>query len=109
AVGVAAAALIWRMDGQAKDEELPISNPLQFWNSIQMAVVFQVVLYLMHWFQGKFGDRGLLATGAILGLTDVDALTISMARGIQATDWSIPAQALCVGIVSNTCLKAAVA
>jgi len=97
------------MDGHAKDKEPEVRNPLQFWNSMQMAVVFQIVLYLMHWLQGKFGDRGLLATGAILGLTDVDALTISMARGIQVTDWSVAAEALSIGIISNTCLKAAVA
>ena len=109
AVGVVASAVIWRMDGHAKDKEPEVRNPLQFWNSMQMAVVFQIVLYLMHWLQGKFGDRGLLATGAILGLTDVDALTISMARGIQVTDWSVAAEALSIGIISNTCLKAAVA
>jgi uncharacterized membrane protein (DUF4010 family) len=108
-VGVATTAIIWRMDGKAKDKEPEVRNPLQFWNSIQMAVVFQIVLYLMHWFQGRFGDRGLLATGAILGLTDVDALTLSMARGIQATEWNVAAQALSIGILSNTCLKAAVA
>ena len=44
AVGVIATALIWRMDGKAKDKEPEVSNPLQFWNSIQMAIVFQIVL-----------------------------------------------------------------
>jgi hypothetical protein len=29
----------------------------------------------------SFGSQGLLVSGAILGFTDVDALTISMARG----------------------------
>jgi len=48
-----------------------------------MAVLFQVVLYLVHWLEGAFGNRGLLASGAILGFTDVDALTISMARGLE--------------------------
>lgn len=74
-----------------------------------MAVLFQVVLYLVHWLEGAFGSRGLLASGAILGFTDVDALTISMARGLETTDWNIAAQALCVGILSNTLLKAIVA
>jgi uncharacterized membrane protein (DUF4010 family) len=100
---------IWRKDANAEDKEPPVSNPLQFWNSIQMAVLFQVVLYLMHFFQGRFGEQGLLATGAILGLTDVDALTISMARGLQTMNWNLAAEALCMGILSNTALKAVVA
>jgi len=107
--GLAATAVIWRFSGDAPDEEPPVRNPLQFWNSIQMAVLFQVVLYLMRWLEGSLGDRGLLISGAILGLTDVDALTISMARGLQASDWVIPAKALCLGILSNTLLKAVIA
>ena len=107
--GTAVTLAIWRMDGKTPKKEPPVNNPLQFWDSIQMAALFQGVLYLMHWFHGSFGERGLLATGAILGLTDVDALTISMARGIQTANWSIAAQALGLGILSNTALKAAVA
>ena len=90
----------------------PLTNqayPLQFWNSIQMAVLFQIVLYLMHWFQERFGDQGLLTSGAILGLTNMDALTLSMARGIQTTDWSLASKALSIGILSNTLLKAVIA
>ena len=64
---------------------------------------------MMHWLEGSMGDQGLLISGAILGLTDVDALTISMARGVQTTDWTIAAKALCIGIVSNTLLKTVVA
>ena len=59
--------------------------------------------------KASLGDQGLLISGAILGLTDVDALTISMARGLQASDWAIPAKALCIGILSNTLLKAVIA
>ena len=74
-----------------------------------MALLFQVVLYLVHWLEDSFGSQGLLISGAILGFTDVDALTISMARGVQTTDWNVAAQALCLGILSNTVLKIIVA
>jgi len=109
AVGVVATALSWFTKQGRVERESDIKNPLQFWSSVQMAVLFQVVLYLVHWLEGAFGSRGLLASGAILGFTDVDALTISMARGLETTDWNIAAQALCVGILSNTLLKAIVA
>ena len=104
--GVAATAVSWRWTHKVAEKESPVRNPLQFWNSVQMAILFQVVLYLVHWLGGSFGNRGLLASGAILGFTDVDALTISMARGVQTTDWTVPAQALSIGILSNTVLKA---
>lgn len=109
AVGLMATAVIWRASGTAADREPEARNPLQFWSSIQMAALFQVVLYVMRWLEGSMGDQGLLISGAVLGLTDVDALTISMARGIQTTDWTIAAKALCIGVLSNTLLKTVVA
>lgn len=107
--GVAITVGAWRLNRDSMDKEQEIANPLQFWTSLQMAVMFQAVLYLVNWLNSVFGNRGLLISGAILGLTDVDALTISMARGIQAQDWTIPAQALSLGILSNTVLKTVVA
>lgn len=107
-IGTAVTGLSWRYRNDAVEGEPVVANPLQFWSSLQMAAVFQVVLYIVHGLNSAFGNQGLLVSGAILGLTDVDALTISMARGVRTTDWSVPAQALCVGIIANTLLKAAV-
>jgi uncharacterized membrane protein (DUF4010 family) len=71
-----------------------------------MAVTFQVVLFAVTWVRQMFGDLGLLVSGAVLGLTDVDALTISMARsaasGVAA---HIAAQAIAIGILANCVLK----
>jgi uncharacterized membrane protein (DUF4010 family) len=81
-------------------------NPLQIGSAVQMAVTFQVVLFAVGWVRRTFGDVGLLVSGAVLGLTDVDALTISMARsaasGVAA---HIAAQAIAIGILANCVLK----
>jgi uncharacterized membrane protein (DUF4010 family) len=102
--GAAATAIGWyRNSDPPKESE--ITNPLQFWSSLQMAAVFQVVLYGVHWLDRILGNQGLFLSGAILGLTDVDALTISMAQGVETRDWTVAAQALSLGILSNTLLK----
>jgi uncharacterized membrane protein (DUF4010 family) len=106
--GAATTAAAWYRRSDDGESETRVTNPLQFWSSIQMAAVFQAVLYLVHWLDREFGNQGLLMTGAILGLTDVDALTISMARGIQTDDWTIVARALSIGVLSNTALKTTV-
>jgi uncharacterized membrane protein (DUF4010 family) len=105
AVGAAATVVSWWAKRGKVHNESEVRNPLQFWSSFQMAVLFQTVLYLVHWLEDSFGNQGLRASGAILGFADMDALTISMARGVQTTDWNIAAQALCIGILSNTVLK----
>ena len=71
---------------------------------------FQVVLFAVALVRGWFGEGGLLATGAVLGLTDVDALTISMTRSAST---GIPpdtaARAIAIGIVANSAMKATIA
>jgi uncharacterized membrane protein (DUF4010 family) len=90
--------------------EQPVANPLQLPVALQMAAIFQGVLMLV-WFAGRYwGDRGIVGTATVLGLTDVDALTISMARRV-ATEISVEtaAFAIAIGVLSNTALKLTVA
>jgi uncharacterized membrane protein (DUF4010 family) len=70
-----------------------------------MAVVFQVVLFLVDWASKHFGSQGILTSSALLGLTDVDALTFSMAKIANPDNINVTAQALAIGILSNTVLK----
>jgi uncharacterized membrane protein (DUF4010 family) len=83
-------------------------NPLQVGPALQMAVTFQLVLLAVQFMKRWFGDTGLLVSGAVLGLTDVDALTLSMARGASTgIDPLLAARAIIVGILTNCGLKAA--
>lgn len=109
AVGLAILLVGWkRMKGQGRPEEP--SNPLHLRSALQMAVLFQVVLFLVHGAREIWGEEGLLASGAVLGLTDLDALTISMARTAQDPSMAlVAAQAIAVGILSNSVFKAVVA
>jgi uncharacterized membrane protein (DUF4010 family) len=57
--------------------------------------------------QHLWGAAGVLGSAAILGLTDMDALTYSMARLGSAESAPLAARAIAVGILSNTMLKLA--
>ena len=86
------------------------SNPLQVGPALQMAVTFQLVLLAVQFVRRSFGDVGLLVSGAVLGLTDVDALTLSMAREASGgIDPRLAARAITVGILANCGLKTALA
>ena len=92
-------------EGEGADREGP-GNPLELRSAIQMAVLFQAVLFLIHFVQSRFGASGVVVTGALVGLTDMDALTLSMSRQAAAgTDLDVAALALATGIVSNTIVK----
>jgi uncharacterized membrane protein (DUF4010 family) len=110
---VLAGAMTWLGFREANGDKIaepPPANPLQLPAALQMAVMFQGVLMLV-WLAGRFwGDRGILGMATVLGLTDVDALTISMARRV-ASDISLTtaAVAIAIGVLSNTALKLAIA
>lgn len=86
------------------------ANPLQIGAALQMAAIFQVVLIVLEVARRWLGNVGVVASGAVLGLTDLDALTISMARGAGSSfPLDVAARAIATGIVANTALKMAVA
>jgi uncharacterized membrane protein (DUF4010 family) len=104
--GLIAILISWRRSGDAGHESALPANPLQIGPALQMAAVFQVVLFAVDGMRRAFGEGGLMASGAVLGLTDADALTISMARAVEAgVAASVSARAIAVGIMANCVLK----
>lgn len=81
-------------------------NPLQLAGALQMVVLFQAVLLVVYVARQWWGASGVLTSAAVLGLTDVDALTMSMAKGLaQTISTDIAATAIAVGVLANTGMK----
>ena len=75
-----------------------------------MTVLFQIVLFAVFYVRAWLGDAGLMASGFVLGLTDVDALTMSMTRSVASNvTIELACRAIAVGIVANSLMKAAIA
>ena len=86
--------------------DIPLQNPLQLTAALQMAVLFQGVLMAVHVARAVWGQSGVFTSAAVLGLTDVDALTVSMARGVARTASPVvAATAIAVGVLANTGMK----
>lgn len=105
-VAALAAAMGVRRSPLEGAPDVPVPNPLQLTAALQMAVLFQVVLMAVHVARETWGQSGVLTSAAVLGLTDVDALTVSMARGVaQTVSPAMAATAIAVGVLANTGLK----
>lgn len=86
--------------------ELVDKSPLRLWSAIQMALAFQAVLMIFVFVRQRWGSPGILPSAALIGLTDVDALTVSMARlGTSVDMVGLAARGIAVGILANTALK----
>ena len=106
---LAAALVAWwgirKYKEPALNEPAP-SNPLQFASALQMAILFQVVLFVVSWAQGTWGQAGVFLSAGVLGLTDVDALVVSLAKNAGSQlPIAMAARAIAIGVLTNTLLK----
>jgi uncharacterized membrane protein (DUF4010 family) len=92
--------------------DLPLDkarNPLRLGSALLLAVGFQTVLMVVSLVRSHFGGAGILVTAGFLGLTDMDALTLSMSRLASSPDLhALAAAAMAVGLLANTLLKLSV-
>jgi uncharacterized membrane protein (DUF4010 family) len=109
-IGAAVVFGVWRAALPASVTGDLDGSPLRVGAALQMTAMFQVVLFAIFAVQARWGSTALVATSAFVGLTDLDALTLSLARS-SSQPAAIPQAtiALVAGILSNTLLKLAVA
>ena len=110
-VAVAAAVAGARRSRHAAGaSDLPQRNPLQLRAALQMACLFQGVMMAVYAAGNVWGGTGVVTSAAVLGLTDVDALTASMARGgADGGSVELAAAAIAIGVLANSVLKLGVA
>lgn len=108
-LGAAIVAVLWWRHARDAAPAVVDGSPLRLGAALQMTAMFQVVLFAILAVQMRWGSGALAATAAFVGLTDLDALTLSLARTTTGPAIGAAATALLVGIVANTCLKLGVA
>lgn len=104
--------LLWRR-GRSKEkaEVEPSNNPFELGDAIKFGGLYAVVIFVASAAQLYFGDTGLYLAGALAGLTDVDAIALSMANLAQQDPASstVAARTIVIAVVSNTMVKCGMA
>ncbi len=96
-------------EGESRSDRLPVKNPFNLTSAIQFAVLFAVVLLLVKVFEAGSSGGGVYAVAVLAGLTDVDAITLSMAELVKSGGESVMAvRAVILAALANTVFKAAV-
>ena len=78
-VGASAGIYLWRQEGAQQEAALEVKNPMELGSAIKFGLIFAVILFLARAAYHYFGTSGIYAAGALTGLADVDAFTISAA------------------------------
>ena len=108
-VGVVLSTLSVRNGTATMPSEASRGSPLRLRIAIQMALAFQLSMLVIEFVRARWALPGLYVTSAFLGLTDVDALTVSMSRLPDGLVVSVAARAIVVGIFANTIFKSLIA
>src|SRR5579885_2170146 len=84
---------VWRLSDRSIDsgEQLELRNPLSLRFAIEFGALLALIMLMARGFAIWLGGRGLLVVGAISGLADVDAITVSTASMYHAGHAALPA------------------
>jgi uncharacterized membrane protein (DUF4010 family) len=80
AIGFALFSVFWNQQGTARQPGVEFRNPFGFWTVVGFALLLGAVIMLGRAVGEGFGDAGVIAGATFVGLADVDAVTVSMAR-----------------------------
>lgn len=88
--------------------EVPLRNPFSLWAAAKFALLFAAVQLLLKLGQTYLPGQGTYVIAALAGLTDVDAITLSMAERARLVpdDGLVAAIAIVCASASNTLVKA---
>jgi uncharacterized membrane protein (DUF4010 family) len=109
-VGALIVVFALRRPAKAAQAVEETGSPLRLLSAIQMALLFQVALTASGLAAQYWGSRGVISSAVVLGLTDMDALTVSMNQLGKSSDMvSLAARAIAVGVLTNTLFKGTMA
>jgi uncharacterized membrane protein (DUF4010 family) len=87
--------------------EVPLHNPFSVYSATKFALLFAIVLVAVKLVQLYVPGRGYYVVSALAGLTDVDAITLSMAALVRdgGADAPTGVAAIVVAALTNTVVK----
>ena len=82
-------------------------NPFELREAIRFGLLFGVITFVAKAAEVYLGTAGLYLAGAIAGLTDVDAISLSMANlaSVGGASTEVAARTVVIAVLSNTLVK----
>ncbi len=107
-VGLAYCVYLYSSQRTDKGGDVALSNPFELGPAVKFGLIYAAILLFSKAAQTYLGEAGVYLSSVVAGLTDVDAITLSMAELSRATggvDLSTAARAIVLAAMSNTFVK----
>lgn len=99
-----------KADDHKTESDIPPGKPLNLHGAIVFGIIYMLILVLVSYANDVGGSRGILFSSFVSGMTDIDAITISVARlGRSSLDPGIAQVAILLAALSNTVVKMGIA
>jgi uncharacterized membrane protein (DUF4010 family) len=109
AIAFALAAVYGPGPGDGKAQDVAFRNPFQFWTVVGFAVFLGIVIVAGRAFGEALGPAGVTVAAAIIGIFDVDAITVSVSRLVpQTLSANSAAVAILAAVATDTIGKIAI-
>ena len=107
----AGGALYWwrraSIGEQQASAEPPLKNPFELAPALRFAVLLAAILLLVEAGRRELGDVGVYLVALLSGLTDVDAITLSLSRSaLSELDHQVAVRGIALAVTSNSLIKA---
>lgn len=109
--GLAYAVALFLRQSSTDEEGMDFSNPFELGPALSFGALYAVILLISRVAQTQFGDGGVYVSSVLAGLTDVDAITLSMAELSQPggeVEVGVASRAVTLAAMSNTVVKAGI-
>lgn len=108
-----AAAVFYRRGAAAESRggrasNVTLRNPFSLTEAAKFGAFFALILLVVKVVQARFPGQGLYMVAALAGLTDVDAITLSMSEYAATGDAVVAAHAIVIATLANTIVKAGI-
>lgn len=114
AMGIVASLFAWiyfrrhatvRSDAATVGREVAVKNPFSLTAAVKFAAFFTAVLLVIKIVQQNLPAESIYVVAALAGLTDVDAIALSMAESAKTGSASVAVNAIVIAAVTNTIVK----
>ncbi|MBL7997243.1 MAG: MgtC/SapB family protein [Candidatus Kapabacteria bacterium] len=97
------------MSSEATTDDVEIVSRLGLASALQFGVVYVAIKLAVVFAKEYVGNAGVYAAGALSGITDVDAITISMAQSAGASiEFTVAVATIILATMFNTLVKAVI-
>lgn len=109
--GLIAAGWLWRMErNRQQTTEVQFTNPFSITPALKFALLFVLILFVAKIALEFIGTRALYFTAVLAGLTDVDAIALTVARlARESLAASTATHAIVGAALANTFMKGVIA